>query len=319
MSALPRAATGAEATTTGDHPVAGEPVSRPRGSNRVAIETKVFRVLRWLIIAATVFVCAGPLLYGIFLSMRSMTDVVNNPLNVIPMPGEWDLSSYGTALRSESDGGFGLSRFMGNSAMVALGTMVLVITFSVLGAYAAVRLRFFGRDTVNGLFLAVYLVPTIVLAVPLFVMFSRMGLRRSLFTLVIIYLAQTVPVALYMLRNYFIAVPPSVEEAAMIDGCTRLQTIRKVVIPMAMPGIVATALYVFMIAWNEFLFALLFLVDDRPRWTVSLGVHQLSDSLTVSPTILMAGSIAITVPIVVVFMFAQKALVSGLTSGAEKG
>lgn len=105
----------------------------------------------------------------------------------------------------------------------------------------------------------------------------------------------------------------------MIDGCGRMQTIARVVIPIAMPGIVATALYVFMIAWNEFLFALLFLVDDRQRWTVSLGVHQLSDSLTVSPTILMAGSIAITAPVVVIFLIAQRALVTGLASGAEKG
>ena len=295
------------------------PAPRPRGSRRFALETRLFGIARWGVIAATVLACAGPLVYGIFLSMRSMTDVVNNPLRIIPALSGWDLSAYGTALRSEAEGGFGLARFMTNSALVAVGTMVLVVLFSVLGAYAAVRLRFFGRDVVNGLFLAVYLLPTIVLAVPLFVMFSRMGVRRSLLSLVIIYLAQTVPLALYMLRNYFIAVPRTVEEAAMIDGCTRLQTIRKVVIPIAVPGIVATALYVFMIAWNEFLFALLFLIDDRQRWTVSLGVHQLSDALTVSPTILMAGSIAITMPIVIVFMLAQKALVTGLTAGAEKG
>lgn len=293
--------------------------TRPRRAGRFAVETSVLRGLRWVVIVGTVLACAGPLVYGIFLSMRSMTDVVSNPLQVVPAPSEWNLSSYGTALRPESEGGFGLARFMANSAFVAVGSMMLVIVFSVLGAYAAARLRFFGRTTVNGLFLAVYLVPTIVLAVPLFVMFSRMGLRRSLVSLVIIYLAQTVPVALYMLRNYFIAVPRSVEEAAMIDGCSRLQTIRKVVIPMAMPGIVATALYVFMIAWNEFLFALLFLIDDRQRWTVSLGIHQLSDALTVSPTILMAGSIVITIPIVVAFMLIQKAFISGLTAGAEKG
>lgn len=292
------------------------PVRRRR---RVPVEHRILGVARWVVIAMTVLVCAGPLVYGVFLSVRTMTDVTNNPLQVIPPPSTWDFSSYTTALRNEADGGFGLARFMGNSAFVAVGAMVLAIVCSILGAYAAVRLRFLGRETVNGLFLAVYLFPTIVLAVPLFVMFSRMGMRHSLISLVIIYLAQTIPVSLYMLRNYFSAVPHSVEEAAMIDGCSRLQTIRKIIIPMAMPGIVATALYVFMIAWNEFLYALLFLIDDRRRWTVSLGIHQLSDTLTVSPTVLMAGSIAITVPIVIVFMAAQKALVSGLTAGAEKG
>jgi len=185
-------------------------------------------------------------------------------------------------------------------------------------AYAAVRLQFFGRRAVNAMFLAVYLFPGIVLAVPLFVMMSRIGLTGSLFGLMLIYMAQTVPVALYMLRNYFAAVPESVEEAAMIDGCGRMKTITKIVIPMALPGIAATSLYVFMIAWNEYLFALLFLVQDRERWTAALGISQLTE-FSVPATVLMAGSIAITVPVVVGFFAAQRLLISGLTSGAEKG
>ncbi|WP_449289417.1 carbohydrate ABC transporter permease [Nocardiopsis chromatogenes] len=207
---------------------------------------------------------------------------------------------------------------MRNSASVAAWTTVLTVACSVLGAYAAVRLRFFGRDTVNGFFLAVYLFPGIVLAVPLFVLFSRVGLTGTLTGLVLIYMAQTVPVALYMLRGYFQAVPAGVEEAAEVDGCNRLQVIVRVVLPMALPGITATALYVFMIAWNEFLFALLFLVGDRERWTVSLGIARLGDFAVPAP-VLMAGSIAITVPVVAGFLLAQRLLVSGLTAGAEKG
>jgi len=301
-------------------PVTGAPAApeRYRGSRRHAIENRLGTVFKWVIIVVTVILCAGPLLYGFFLSLRPMTEVINSPLAIIPALGDADFSSYPTALRNEDSGGFGLARFMGNSLVVALGTTALAILFSVLGAYAAVRLKFFGRDTVNGLFLAVYLFPGIVLAVPLFVMFSKIGLRGELVGLVIIYLAQTVPVALYMLRNYFLAVPESIEEAAMIDGCSRVQIIRRVVLPIAMPGIVATALYVFMIAWNEYLYALLFLVDNRDRWTVSLGVAQLTD-FAVPPTVLMAGAIAMTIPIVIVFVLAQRSLLSGLTAGAEKG
>jgi multiple sugar transport system permease protein len=169
------------------------------------------------------------------------------------------------------------------------------------------------------LFLAVYLFPPIVLAIPLFVFFTRVGLRGSLLGLVLVYVAQTVPVAIYMLRNYFETIPESLEEAAAIDGCSRLGVIRRVSLPLALPSIMATGLYVFMIAWNEFLFALLFLLERRERWTVSLGLSRLSGSIEVPTTVLMAGSVVLTVPVVVLFFFTERLLTEGLTSGAEKG
>ena len=129
----------------------------------------------------------------------------------------------------------------------------------------------------SALFLAVYLFPAIVLAIPLFVVFTRVGLRGSLVGLVLVYIAQTVPVSVYMLKNYFETIPVSLEEAAAIDGAGRLGIIRRVSLPLAAPSIMATGLYVFMIAWNEFLFALLFLVAEPDRWTVSLGLSQLAD------------------------------------------
>jgi multiple sugar transport system permease protein len=122
-----------------------------------------------------------------------------------------------------------------------------------------------------------------------------------------------------MLRNYFETVPASLEEAAALDGATRLQIIRRVALPLAMPAVMATSLFVFMIAWNEFLFALLFLVEDRGRWTVSLGLSQLAGTIEVSKTVLMAGSVILTLPIILLFFATERLLVEGLTSGAEKG
>jgi multiple sugar transport system permease protein len=285
--------------------------SAPR--TRRSREDRVLGVLRVLVITVAVVMTAGPLLYGFLLSLRPFQSVVSEPLRLFPAPGEITFDSYPTAMAE-----YGLGGNMWNSLQVALATAALAIAFSVLGAYAAVRLRFFGRDTVNVVFLGVYLLPGIVLAVPLFVLLNRVGLTSSLVGLVFVYVAQTVPVALYMLRTYMMAVPSSVEEAAMIDGCGRLALIRRVVLPLALPGVAATALYVFMIAWNEYLFALLFLVADRARWTVSLGIAQLTE-FSVPTTVLMAGSIAITVPVVAGFFLAQRLLVTGLTSGAEKG
>ena len=308
------------ASTTTERPATRgvSPSTTGGRSTRLLVERVVFSVLRWAVVVITVVVSAGPLVYGLALSVRPLPDVFAEPLNIFPSLAELDLSSYPTALKDESDGGFGLGRFMLNSLLVSVGTVLVSVAFSVLGAYAAVRLKFRGRGGVNAMFLMVYLFPGIVLAVPLYVMFSRIGLRGELVGLVIIYLAQTVPVAVYMLRNYFLAVPEGIEEAAMLDGCSRMQIVRKIVLPLALPGIVATALYVFMIAWNEYLFALLFLVADRERWTVSLGIAQLTE-FSVPTTVLMAGSIAITVPVVAGFFMAQRLLVTGLTSGAEKG
>jgi multiple sugar transport system permease protein len=288
-------------------------------STRHRVEAVVWSTLRRVVIFAAVVFTLVPLLYALFLSVRPLSEVVNNPLSVLPFDGGFQFDTYARVLKAEDAGGYGLGRFMLNSFLLATATTVFTIVSSTLGAYSAVRLRFRGRDTINALFFAIYVFPSIVLAVPLFVMFHQFGLGGSLPGLIIIYMAQTLPVCLYMLRNYFHAVPPSIEEAAMIDGCGRLRVIRYVVLPVALPGIAATSLYVFMIAWNEFLFALLFLVDDRESWTVSLGLAQLTEGGAVPITILMAGAVSLTLPVIFLFFVAERLLVSGLTAGAEKG
>ncbi|WP_308798087.1 carbohydrate ABC transporter permease [Agromyces silvae] len=277
----------------------------------------VDRVLRWSVIVIALVLSVGPVLYGIILSVRPFSAVTNEPLDLLPAPSELDFSAYWDALLPASEGGFGLGQFVLNSALLAIGTVVLSLLASVFGAYAAARLRYRGRSTTNAIILAVYLFPGIVLAVPLFVMLSRVGLTGNLIGLLIVYVALTVPVALYMVRNYFLALPESVEEAALIDGCSLPRMLWTVVLPIAMPGVVATAIYVFMIAWNEYLFALLFLVQSRSLWTAPLGISQLTD-FNVPVTVLLAGSIAVTIPVILAFFFSQRFLVAGLTSGAEK-
>ena len=285
--------------------------------NRDAIETVLFRWLRRLVIAMLVVVTGGPLLYMVLLSIRPLSVVISNPLDLVPSLSELDLATYRRALAS-GEAGYGLGRVMLNSLLVALATVVVTTGLAVLGAYATARYDFLGKRTVNVLFFVIYLFPAVVMAIPLFVMFARLGLRGSLAALVIIYMAHTVPVALYMLRNYFEAVPASLEEAAKVDGAGRLRVIGQIVLPLAVPSIVASALYVFMIAWNEFLFALLFLVEFRDRWTVSLGVAQLDDQ-SVAITVLMAASVMLTIPVVILFFVTERLIVSGLTAGAEKG
>ncbi len=303
-----------------------EPVKRRRRRSRTqftwtrdGIETLVFRVLRWVIIAAFVVVTIFPFYYMVLLSLRSIQQLLLHPGSLLPSASEMTVSTYRSVLKSVDSGGQGFLTLLRNSGIIAVLTVLVTLLVSIPGAYAVSRLQFFGRRQVNFLFLAVYLFPSIVLAIPMFVLFTRIGLRGNLLGLVIVYISQTVPVAIYMLRNYFDTVPRSLEEAAAVDGCSPLRVVWSVSLPLARPAIAATALYVFMIAWNEYLFALLFLVEQRSHWTVSLGLAQLSGSIEIPTTVLMAGSVILTVPIIVLFLLAERLLTEGLTAGGEKG
>ncbi|WP_433556953.1 carbohydrate ABC transporter permease [Pseudonocardia xinjiangensis] len=296
-----------------------KPPPAPRRFSRDELENRLFAVLRVVVIVGLLIVTLFPFYYMGLLSLRPLDRVLQDPGALWVGPSEWDLGSYLTVLTPGGAGGQGFLQFMANSAIVAFGTVVLTLLIALPGAYAVSRLRFFGRRQVSVLFLAVYLFPSILLAVPLFVFFTRIGLRGSLAGLLIVYVSQIVAVSIYMLRNYFDTVPVSLEEAAAIDGCSRLGVMRRISLPLAMPAIIANALFVFMIAWNEFLFALLFLVEDRDRWTVSLGLSQLAGGIEIPTTVLMAGSVIVTIPIIVVFFASERLLTEGLTAGAEKG
>jgi len=287
--------------------------------NRDRTERLVLRLLRPLTIAFLLLIAVFPFYYMLLLSFRPLESVLQDPGALWVSPGELDLSTYSDVLKSVDEGGQGFLGFIRNSLLVALATVLLTLLVSIPGAYAVSRLDFFGRRQISGLFLAVYFFPAILLAIPLFVFYTRIGLRGSLVGLVIVYVAQVAAVSIYMLRNYFNTIPESLEEAAALDGCTRFQAMRKVSLPLAMPAIMSNALFIFMIAWNEFLFALLFLVERRENWTVSLGLSQLAGSIEVPTTVLMAGSVLLTVPIIVLFFASERYLAGGLTAGAGKG
>lgn len=291
--------------------------ARRRPWTRDRVETAVLRVARWAVLAVLLLVTLFPFYYMVTLSLRTTQQLLLDPGDL--WPDRPTPSTYGDVLRPVEGGGQGFVSMLRNSGLVAILTVAVALVMSVLGSYAVSRLRFAGRRHIHLLFLAVYLFPSIVLAIPLFAVLTRMGLRGQLGSLVVVYVAQTVPVAIYMLRNYFATIPRGLEEAAQVDGCSRLQVIWRIVLPLAKPSIMATSLYVFMIAWNEYLFALLFLVEDRDSWTVSLGLAQLAGSIEVPTTVLMAGSVILTVPIVVLFFLTERLLTEGLTSGAEKG
>ncbi|MFB8415368.1 carbohydrate ABC transporter permease [Streptomyces albidoflavus] len=294
-------------------------MSRASRMTRTQFEEGLFGVLRWVAIAFLVLITVVPFYYMLLLSVKPIDALLLDPGQLWISAKEFTLATYESVLKPTSEGGQGFLSLLLNSALVAVATVLLTLAAAVPGAYAVSRLKFFGGRQVSALFLAVYLFPATLLAVPLFVMFAKMGLSGSLVGLAIVYIAQTVPVSIYMLKNYFVTIPHSIEEAAAIDGASRLQTVRKIILPLALPTLMATGLYVFMIAWNEFLFALLFLAADPDKWTVSLGLQQLAGGIEVSKTVLMAGSVVLTLPVVALFFAAERLLTEGLTAGADKG
>jgi multiple sugar transport system permease protein len=288
-------------------------------ASRAVVEERVFGVLKWVSVVFFVVISLFPLVYMVALSFKPIQELLINPAQWWPsLEQVLSLETYREVLRPVDQGGQGFLVFIRNSSFVAISTVLLVLAVGILAAYSVARLNFFGKRGVSIGIILIYLFPVVVVAIPLFVMFSRIGLRGSLYGLIIVYLASTLPVTLYMLRNYFQGIPEELEEAAMVDGLSRFGVIRKITIPLASPAIAAVALYVFMIAWNEFLYALLFVLEKRELWTLSLGVQQLDDQ-EVPKTVLMAGSVIISIPVILLFFVAEKFLTEGLTAGGVKG
>ena len=286
---------------------------------RAQFERKLFGVLKWISVVFFVVISLFPLIYMLALSFKPIAELLVDP-------GRWwptleqvlSFDTYKAVLKPVDQGGQGFLVFIKNSAIVATVTVFTTLTVGILAAYAVARLNFFGKKTISIGILLIYLFPVVVVSIPLFVMFSRIGIRSSLYSLMIVYLASTLPVALYMLRGYFQSIPVSLEEAGQVDGLSKMGVIWRITIPLAMPAIAAVGLYVFMIAWNEFLYALLFVLDNRDLWTLSLGVAQL-DNQEVPKTMLMAGSVVISIPVIFLFFAAEKFLTEGLTAGGVKG
>ncbi|MBZ0298943.1 MAG: carbohydrate ABC transporter permease [Anaerolineae bacterium] len=283
--------------------------------SREEIETRIGRVIKWVLIVLFVFLTAFPFYWMLNLSVRPLPDVLQNPTRLVPTLEQ--LANFAEPYRAVLVD-YNFLTFIGNSLLLAVTTVTLTLLLAIPGAYATTRLDFRFKAVMSWGILLVYMFPAIVIGIPLFVVYTKLGWRGNLLTLIIVYLSSTLPVALYMLRSYFQTIPKELEEAALIDGSTRLRTIWLVVLPLSIPAVASVALYTFMIAWNEFLFALLFLVETRPAWTLPLGLQQL-DSQEVPKTMLMAGSVIISVPIIVLFFFFERFLTRGLTAGAVKG
>jgi multiple sugar transport system permease protein len=280
---------------------------------REYLETVIFRLLRVLGLLFFCIIVAFPFYWMIVSSFKSLEELLLTPANLGLNLDKINFRAYYEILFEH-----GFFRYISNSAYVSIITVFLSLLLATVGAYAVTRLRFRGQASMSYSILVIYMFPAIVLVIPLYVVFSWMGLRDSIHVLILVYLAQTLPVALYMLRSYFQNLPVEIEYAGLTDGCSRFGVIWRIVVPLSMPALASVALYTFMIAWNEFLFAFMFL-DSPEKFTLSRGVVQLAGSVHLSKQLVMAASVTVTIPIVILFLLFERHLVRGLTAGAMKG
>lgn len=207
------------------------------------------------------------------------------------------------------------SRYLANSALVGLGTVLLSAALALFAAIAVARFRFRLRTTVLVTILVVQMVPLEALVIPLFLQMRDLRLLNSLLGLTIVYLAFSLPFAIWTLRGFVAAVPKEIEEAAYLDGCGWWRMLTAVLLPLVAPGLVATSVFAFIVAWNEFVLAYTFLQDDS-TYTAAVGLHRFFGQYDTEWGAVMAGSTLITLPVLIFFVLVQRRLGDSLAAGA---
>jgi N,N'-diacetylchitobiose transport system permease protein len=259
---------------------------------------------------------AGVLAFTLFPVYLMVVTALNGRANAgsrTLWPDDWTLENFTYVI---GEGGFG--RYLVNSLTVALTTVLAGALLALLAAVAVARFRFRFRTSVLVMVLIIQMVPVEALVIPLFIQARTFQMLDSLVGLVVVYLAFSLPFAIWTLRGFVAAVPVELEEAAYLDGASWGRMFRSVLLPLVAPGLVATSVFSFIVAWNEFIFALTFMADDQ-RYTVAVGLRRFFGQHLTDWGAVMAASTLITIPVMVFFVIAQKRLTDGLVAGAVKG
>lgn len=271
------------------------------------------KLIRWALQALGILACLAFFLLPAYWMMSTAIDPAAAYRGGSILPQGFTLEHFQTVL---GRGGFG--RFMRNSLLVAAVTVVLSALLALLAATAVARFRFSARTSILVMILIAQMVPLEALVIPLFLQARNLQMLNSLLGLSIVYLAFSIPFAVWMLRGFVAAIPVEVEEAAYMDGASWGRMFWSVLLPLVAPGLVATSVFSFITAWNEFIFALTFLQDDS-KFTVAIGLQRFFGQNTADWGPIMAASTLITLPVILFFVVVQRNLVSGLSAGAVKG
>ena len=268
-------------------------------------------LLRWAVLALILVIVFVPMYWILVTSFKTGRQILLSENVYAPRPFTIDNYLY---LFEESR----FALWFRNSAITATASTLLSLLIGTAGAYALTRLRFPGRRSLGAIVLVTYLVPPGLMFIPLYQTFIRIGYTDSLGTLILAYPTFLVPFVTWLLMGFFRSIPRQLEEAAMVDGATRVQALFHVVLPLAAPGLLAAGLFCFTLSWNEFLYALIF-IQDETLITVPVGLNLLIYGDVFHWGQLMAASVITTVPVVALYMFIHRWMVEGLAAGSVKG
>ncbi len=251
-----------------------------------------------------------PLLWLLVSAFKSSSEILNHPTKILPI--HWTLENFHTVLSTLK-----FTVNIRNSLIIAAATTVIAIIISSLGAYGIVR--FFPKlgNAMTKVLVTTYMFPSIMLVIPYAMVMSTLHLTNTRIGLVLVYLSFSVPYAVWMLVGFFKTVPIGIEEAARIDGANKLQVFGQVVLPLVAPGIVSTAIYVFINAWNEYLYSMI-LMSSSDKTTISVAVKTLEGADILNWGSLMAACAIVVVPSILFFCFIQNKMAGGLSDGAVK-
>lgn len=262
-------------------------------------------------VAVLVVVCLFPFLWMALSSIKTLRELYTVP--PVWFPEVPTLANYMKVLFASN-----IPRYFLNSTVISLGSTAIALCLAIFASYGFARFRFPGKAGFQAFILVGQLLPTAAIIVPLFITLRAFGLVNTYLGLILIYTIITLPLSVWMLTSYFRAIPVELEEAALIDGASRLGILFRITLPLSLPGLVAIIVYAFVTTWNEFIFALVFAEDYRVK-TLPIGLAEFSTEFNTDWGAVMAASVIMTLPVAILFLAMQRLFVGGLTAGAVKG
>lgn len=267
------------------------------------------------VVVAVIFL--APIAWLVIASLTSQEQLLQIPLSWIP--SHLSFTRYSQIFSSHGNTIFANFRAsLLNSLIVASSTVAISITVGVFGAYALARLHFRGQRASLLMFLSTYMVPPIALVIPLYLIMVSLHLLNTRLGLIVVYCTFATPFVLWIMGNYFQTIPRDLEDAARIDGCTRIGALFRIVLPLARPGLLSTMLFAFLIAWDEFLYALIFTSTTAAK-TIPVAIAEFTGRFTTDFGLQAAGGLLAAIPPVLIAVVFQRYIVGGLASGAVKG
>ena len=276
-------------------------------------EKQFSRVSKFLIYLGLIFftlILGFPIFWMLSVSFRNNVEVMKIPPALLPLV--FTANSYLKILCEPR-----YLQCFWNSYFISIAVTLLALFFGTLAGYGLARFKFPGKHLFIIFLLITQTFPLVLLTIPYFKVMVKFGLYDTLLSLILVYLSFCLPFCILMLRNYFADLPEELEEAAMVDGCTRLQAIWRITIRLSFPAMVGTGLYTFLLAWNEFLFAMI-LVESSSHWVITMAIYSMLSEYVTDWVAMMAFSMLASLPIMIIFMFLQRYVIKGMTVGAIK-